>query len=199
MLAKVRTGLFLGCFALMAFWYLNPPNKPNPSPEPPEGPLGGVSVLVESEVEEFPPAPPEAVQKLLEPITGMFSQYPSDALELARASEQWGDLMDTSLDLGNLTQFIKVQDSAFRNLGKTASLKGSYATQLNPILKSVYLHYLPQLKDAEGNVTGTEIDPSVRKSLQNYFDAVSWKLSNEWLKESVKKKTNHTNTDSKDS
>lgn len=184
----IRGTLLAVSLGLMVFWYANPTSTPNPSPEPPVGPVASLVIQGDSVAESFPTAPPEASQKLLEPLSGIFTQNPNDALELARATKQWAQLVSSETDLGDLTQFIKVQDSAFRNLGKSAQLKGTYANQLNPVAKALYNHYLPQLKDGEGNVSGITVDASVRSSLSDYFNALSWKFSQEWLKEVSKPK-----------
>lgn len=190
MLDKLRFGMFAGALLLVGVWYLNPQNPtPNPDiiPKPPVGPQTGLVILVDSEPESFPQPPVLAPQKLLEPLNGLFSQYPEDALEFARATKQWAIVVKTDPNLTNLKDFTKALQLSLESLKDVVPLKGNYAGKIIPATEAVYNHYLPQLKDAEGNIASTEIDASVRESLSQYFNALSWKFSEQWLKEELRR------------
>jgi hypothetical protein len=186
MLDKLRFGMFAGALLLVGVWYLNPQN-PDPSPKPPVGPVEGLVILVDSEPESFPQPPVLAPQKLLEPLNGLFSQYPEDALEFARATKQWAIVVKTDPNLTNLKDFTKSLQLSLESLKDVVPLKGNYSGKIVPATEQVYNYYLPQLKDADGNIASTEIDASVRESLSQYFNALSWKFSEQWLKEEIKR------------
>lgn len=190
----MRDIMFVGLIGLVLWFSYFNPNKTPITPDTPSKPsvtvVDGVELIFESEVEKFPEAPQEAVQKLLEPLQGMFSQYPNDALELARVNQHFARNVRNNPKITNLSQLVKAEANAVAGVLKgSVPLQGNYDGRITPTQRAVRDYYLnPLMKDSEGNVTTTALDPTSREAVADYLDALSWKFSQEYLKEVSKPK-----------
>ncbi len=186
----LRSGILVAALGLLGYWYVaQNPNKVDPVPKPSVSVVEGVEIKYDSSVEKFPAAPPEAAQKLLEPLSGLFTQYPNDALEMARATQHFARNVRKNPKLTTVGQANQLRKNSLEGLFQgSLPLQGNYSDKVDPVSKAVVDHYLsPHLKDGEGNVTSTKLDEASRSALGDYFDALSWKFSNEYLKSIVPK------------
>ncbi len=178
----IRLLMFASGLGLLAFWYAA--QNPNPAPKPPSPAPNGVEIVIDTTVETFPQAPPEAVQSLLKPLEGLFTQYPNDALEMARATKHFATNVRGNPKLTNLSQYSKVEKDGLEGLFKgSLPLQGNYFGKITPTSRVIYNHYLsPFMKDGEGNVITVNLDTASREALADYLDAMSWAFAEQWYK-----------------
>lgn len=182
----IRSGIFVAALGLLGYWYVaqKPETSPDTEPKPSVTVVDGVKIEYDTQVEKFPAAPPEVVQKLLEPLSGLFTQHPNDALEMARATQHFARNVRKNPKLTTIGQLNQLRTNSLDGLFQgSLPLQGSYPGKIDPVSREVADFFLsPHLKDGEGNVTSTKLDEASRNSLGDYFDAMSWKFSTEYLK-----------------
>jgi hypothetical protein len=186
----IRSGMLIGGLALLGYWYVaQNPNNPDNPPKPPSVVVDGVELKYSSQVEKFPGAPVEAVQKLLEPLSGLFAGKQNDALEMARATQHFARNVRKNPKLATLDQFNQIRANSLEGLFQgSLPLQGNYDGKITPVSKAVVEYYLnPIMKSPDGSVVTTKLDDSSREALAQYLEAMSWKFSTEFIKEASKK------------
>ena len=161
----------------------NRPDGTTPVPEP--------EVVLEYTEEVFPAAPVSAEELAILDKIDAIGITLDDSLLLARAFSQWSYWVAKDPELEDLSQLAGVHRNAANELLKLYGSKG-YGGKLSDVVKEYYEYKLSFLKDGD-KVTTTSlgaIGSPVRKALKEWFDGLSWKMSEVFQKE-VTKESQH--------
>ena len=148
-------------------------------------------VVVEYTEEQFPPMPAsQEIQFKLAKLDSVDID-PDDALLLARAFQQWAYQVSQDERIENLTQLAAIHKGAAEELlGFHKIAPGKYSGKINAVVKDLYNLDLAFLKDADGRIKTTKLGPKdsqVRNAVRDWFNELSWKMSDIYYKNIPKK------------
>lgn len=169
-----------------AFLLISGYNRPNGNTPAPE-----TEIVLEYTEEVFPVAPTSVDELVILDKIDAVGITQNDALLLARAFSQWSYWVANDEELEDLSQLAGVHRNAANELLKFYGSKG-YGGKLSDVVKEYYEFKLAFLKQ-DDKVTTTSlgaINSPVRKALKEWFDGLSWKMSEVFQKE-VTKESQH--------
>jgi hypothetical protein len=183
MLNSLRLLMFAGAMILGMYQYQQGPSptpgpNPNPSPKPPVVTPDRLELIIGTETETFPSRPSEGLVEALRGLEEVVTN-PDDALKLARAFKHWAKLVGSDTYITDLTKYQEVRVGSIRSLFTADPLSKSYAGLIDPRVKKCYELVLKPFY--EGDKPPTKVTPEVRRALEDYNNAVSWKFSTIWL------------------